>query len=436
MTRESRPVFIGFGSNFPNRLQMLRRAAQSLIDVHPTLRIPIVSSPKLSSMYETEIDDDFGPSVYLCAVMVGETTLSYSELLAAKRFIEDELRKTSGPQTFVCEIHMDVLIYHDQVFSMDSCMCHAFMCAMENVRPGSAYVHDDSQIVRQANYPWFVDRSDDTSLLIPMFTEEMPSMSLIAETMNTFGALRFVYDDALNVQNETERLRHLVSQLFDLPGDALMRCLRDEDEEGYTPPGVEAVRGHVSDKQRHFFDIRSGKNAALKQEVPVILGAVETMMALVLPFCFRILQAMDQSIHSEPDRSLADDANGGAHLFRVGHYLNHTASPLEILFPSHKDFGLLTAYIGGSTPGLQMKLHGVWHDVYNPPGSVIFAAGTTLRMLCPHVPVIPHRVTGGSIGRISISLFTELRPEVLLPNGKTNGEQTAAHVRTLRAPHP
>lgn len=458
MTRKKHTVFIGLGSNVGNRLQQLRRAARSLIDTHPTLRIPIITAPRLSSIYETEPIGIVDQSKFLNAVMVGETTLEPDELLFALKHIEQELGRVPRIQNGPREIDLDILLMNDVGYSADPTIPHprlvdrafvlAPLCelAPDHVHPcgkslKTLLAHVGGSSVRKTDLVWFVDRSDDTTEIIPTFTEsefETFSSRRIVDAMNAFGVLRLEFDASSNVSHTSETFRLLASRLFDLPDDVLATCMRNDGGEGYTPPGVEGVRGHASDFLRHFWDFRPGVHARMTHDVAAFSESAEHVMTLALPPCFRIFKALDRfTLSSTPHRSasswrIAEDAQGGSHLLRVSHYLNQSSSSLDVLFPSHQDFGLLTAYIGGSSHGLQMKLNGVWHDVYNPPGSIILAAGTTLKMLCPDVRAVTHRVVGSSVGRVAMVLFTELRPEILLPNGKTNSNHLAAMVRSVR----
>jgi isopenicillin N synthase-like dioxygenase len=124
-------------------------------------------------------------------------------------------------------------------------------------------------------------------------------------------------------------------------------------------------------------------------------------------------------------------ASGGRHLLRFSFY-QASATATEVIFPAHVDFGLLTAYIGGSAPGLQGAINGHFVDIDNPPGSIILGAGTTLRMYDPQITPFRHQVVGGQTERLSVVFFSEPRSEVVLPNGLMAGEHLRGIVASIR----
>ncbi|OGH69810.1 MAG: hypothetical protein A2754_02005 [Candidatus Magasanikbacteria bacterium RIFCSPHIGHO2_01_FULL_47_8] len=212
--------------------------------------------------------------------------------------------------------------------------------------------------------------------------------------------------------------------VFKLSEEEKEVCRRRGVSAGYTPPGVEGVKNGAKDPDRCFWDILSpdreknifpGKEPRFQELATELYRTLET-------FVMRLLEVAYPEV--------ANLAVGGHHLLRFSSYSeNNTA---QALFPSHVDFGLVTAYLGGSSPGLQGKVGEEWVDINNPIGSVLLGAGTTLKMYDPAVVPFRHQVLGGHGPRLSVALFTEPRAEVLLPNGSTAGEHLQKLVAGIR----
>lgn len=247
----------------------------------------------------------------------------------------------------------------------------------------------------------------------------------LATALREVGAVRL--EDVIPTPR-VGRFLTVAQRAFDAPNDVKERSRRRGSGYGYTPPNVEGVRGHGPDPLRHFYDVRP-EATRLAPELFEFLCEATGMYQRLWDIALEALARTDRFLGT----SLAANAVGGEHLLRVSEYLNAHASPWEVLFPSHQDFGLFTVYLGGSASGLQMKIFDAWHDVWNPPGSVILGVGSTLRMFAPERLEAPrHRVVGSSTGRIATVFFSELRPDVRLPNGTMSGDHLARLVRQIR----
>ena len=213
------------------------------------------------------------------------------------------------------------------------------------------------------------------------------------------------------------KLQKEAEQLFALPTEERNRI------PGYSPPGVEGVRDYGPSLLRHFVDDRVGEppRSPITKEACVELWEQARYWLRVVDLEF-----------STP---LTEGAAGGPHMLRRSQYLNEDTSR-QVLFPPHRDFGLLTFYVGGAAEGLQMKIQDEWCDVWNPPGSLIAAAGTTLRLYAPEIISVQHQVVGSRTGRISTVFFTEPRADVVLPNGVRAGDHLARLVRQIRTDAP
>jgi isopenicillin N synthase-like dioxygenase len=225
----------------------------------------------------------------------------------------------------------------------------------------------------------------------------------------------------------------LVQRLFEegqhaltLPPDVQTRYERGDESTGYTPPGIEGVSGHESDWKRHFWDVLSPErteNRFPDREIPAFRSIAEETFRHVEETAMRVLTCLNEK--------LCQDATGVQHMLRLSHYFaEHEAD--TILFPSHVDFGLLTFYVGGAKPGLQILIEETWQEILIPPTMLLASVGTTLRLYEPDFKPVRHRVMGHGRERLSAVFFTEPRAEVLLPNGVQAGEHLRALVDKVR----
>ncbi len=281
---------------------------------------------------------------------------------------------------------------------------------------------------------------DNTHDLIP--TLELPAFPKLDQGLGkiTPQTLHLIHDGlcrvgAVRIENTippmlVEALLREAAKVFALPDTIKQRSLRTISKPfGYTPPGIEGVRGHGPDHLRHFWDVNSNELIDPELETRPFYMCAKVVFQQLLRLSLELFQVIDRLFKTR----IYQQSLGGQHLLRVSQYLNQTTSPWKIVFPSHRDFGLLTAYIGGAASGLQVKIDEAWHDVWNPSGSVIFGVGTTLKMFAPNdLIAIHHRVVGSQTGRISGVLFTEPHPDVVLPNGDTSGKHLDNLMRQVR----
>lgn len=182
-----------------------------------------------------------------------------------------------------------------------------------------------------------------------------------------------------------------------------------ETRTGYTPPGGEGKIGEGPNFCRHFFDYRQGI-AALDPNRDVLLPVHKRLVWLST----RLLSHLDAVTGLE----LASVAWGGPHILRVAECLNDSVDPKVVLFPSHLDFSLITFFVGGSSPGLEVYVGDQWLPVNLAPGDVLVGAGTVLTQYRKWIPALRHRLVASSVRRVSLFQFVEPSPETVLPSGE------------------
>ncbi len=212
----------------------------------------------------------------------------------------------------------------------------------------------------------------------------------------------------LNACSETEKLQ----------------CRRQDFQSGYTPAGVEGVRDLPKDFYRSFWDLHGpGRNTF----PPGFDGSrIERLFSAVESFTVSTFQSQYPEI--------AGMVEGAPHGLRVTFFQREQRG--RIAMASHQDISLLTAFIGGSGPGLQTGNDECWEDVENPIGSAVIAIGTALRLFRPDLRPFQHRVMSFGTERISLALFLELRRDVVLPNGETAEARLRRIVSRIRGSDP
>ena len=449
----TKKVYIGLGSNIGNRENYLDRAIRSLIDDAPGSRSPILTNIRASAVYETNPISFINQPPFLNAVIEGETGLDPLELLQAVKIIEKDLGRIPTERWGPREIDIDILYIHNTIHSGECILPHpaaherAFVLQpLSELAPDLIFQGQDktvrellssmsSQGVRKAFRQWGTHPIDDTRNLIPVIEGKgngsipdiTPSIIHIAcDALCDIGILRI--DSGVPIPLIEHFLKQSVDA-FAISDEVKQKSLRGNRNSGYTPPNIEGVRGHGPDPLRHFLDVHCEHGFKPEPELESFFSTAHIVHLLLRDLAHDVFQIFDHEFRTW----IARGTQKGPHALRVSQYLNSEPSPWKILFPSHIDFGLLTAYIGGTSAGLQVKIHGSWHDVYNPIGSIIFGVGSTLRMYVPErLKPIRHRVVGSTVGRISAVYFTELQSDIILPNGKTSEEHLKSMVKSIR----
>lgn len=444
---DARKTYIALGSNMGDREVLLGRAVRSLMDVHPdpTKRVALLRNLRLSPIYETAPVGVENQPPFLNAVVEGDATLPPEDLLVAVKHIERELgrqtRERWGPREIDLDIlHVDGIIREGSDLVLPHPRAHQRAFVLQplcSLAPGLRHpllgrtatellALLEARGIQRALRQWVDHPPDDTAELIPTIPRLRDAAdSVFADALREVGAIRIA--DAVP-SHRVERFLTIAADAFKVSEDVKARSLRRGRGGGYTPPNVEGVRGHGPDPLRHFWDVRP-EVTRIASECYAFLAEATGMYQHLWDIALEALCRVDRLLGT----SLACDAVGGENTLRMSEYLNTQASSWDVLFPSHQDFGLFTVYLGGSHAGLQMKVNGAWHDVWNPAGSVILGVGSTLRMFAPDRLVAPrHRVVGSTTERIAAVFFSELHPDVRLPNGKLAGEHLARLVEQIR----
>ena len=235
--------------------------------------------------------------------------------------------------------------------------------------------------------------------------------------MCTFGACRI--NSAIDPIRATS-LYDMSRELLALPQTELLRFVGPLEGNGYQRPGLERVVGTQPDAGRHFW--RTGHDRNVPSDFPSAVPSAAELCNVT----FRDLLAVGQCalgiignrLH-KPDDYFARLTNGGGHGLRLLGYPRVAGTEGDIRFPPHRDFGLLTMFVGGADPGLELKLGDRWVAVENPPGSVIIAAGTVLKYETKGViQQLVHQVRSVCSNRTSIVFFIEPHPDAILPTGE------------------
>lgn len=263
---------------------------------------------------------------------------------------------------------------------------------------------------------------------IPTFTTGELSPSRVGAALREVGMFRLA--GALHPLIAAQTYS-FARDLFAVPDPEKRLALRDdENESGYTPRGVEGVVGYPPDMNRHFWDYKRHAN-----RLPRCYDGLSIFFSML----FRDLETtaiiiLDQIAESlgEPIARFSYPATGGNHLLRMSHYFAREPVPV-IRFPGHRDFGLVTLYLGGAEPGLEIEVNGTWYPAQAPLGSLLVACGNILKMETGGVmPSVRHRVVGAPDDRYSIVFFTEPRSEVVLSNGETGATYLARVSKKVR----
>lgn len=224
----------------------------------------------------------------------------------------------------------------------------------------------------------------------------------------------------------TRRFYDAARAIFALPDEEKLACARVGMTGGYTPPGVEGVRGKEPDRRRRFWDTIADAHGGSRYPETDVGLAYREAATEVHAAC----DAAARAFFRTEFPGVAPLLDGGRHLLRASSYEPEEAG--AVLFPPHADFGFATFYVGGAAAGLQGFVDDAWTDLSAPHGDLLVGLGTTLRLFDPAVVPLRHRVVGAGAPRISAVFFTEPRGDVLLPNGLRAEEHLRRMVARIR----
>lgn len=434
-------IAFGLGSNVGDRLAHLHRAIEMLDRVGEAVAE--------SSLYETA---PVGPDQprYLNLAVVVEWPGSVAEALAAAKRIEAELGRQPRGRWMPREIDVDVLLAghgphagaglrvpHPRLAERAFALVPLAEIAPRWMHPEAgrsvaellaAASRTDGDVVPFASpfHPWHASPIDDVSLEFPSSDVDGLEAMDVADACRRFGGV--LVRDVVDPGTAASFFNGLRVP-FAWPSYAKARYQRGGALQGfgYTPPGVERVKGGDPDVARHFWDI--GPDGAGAPDTVFHPG--RELHARLEAIAAKAIRALDRSFGTD----MAAGAIGGAHLIRATQYLNAAADG-ELLFPAHVDWGLATLFLGGSADGLEIRPPGQdWRSIRLPEGSALFAPGTLGKMYADgKISALCHRVRASSVGRISAAYFCEVRPDVRLPNGELASERWTRLMAKIRRP--
>ncbi len=420
-------LFLGLGSNLGQRERTLWRAVEELRK-HLT-------QVRLSPFYESTPQHVPDQPLFLNLALEGEWNGTLLELLNLTQSLEIKLgrmpRERYGPR----EIDIDLLIaeattHHDERLTVPHPRLVERLFALRPLADLAPHLFLPSL----EHHPDFSTLEDTCWLHQP--TVDLSDLDDGWWMLQAFEHMQsFVIRHAIDPHNATQLIEH---------GRAFLRSSEAKSEaqrkiglqgSGYTPPFVERVANEAPDGEREFFDLLAPTLAATRlpydthPDFSALSLRVRSFLEQVAMRCFQLL---DNSAHT----TLATDATDGAHMLRCSRYFARE-DPVRVIFPAHRDFGLLTLFGGGAARGLEGEFAGSWHPIraLDIPGSVMVGVGNTLKLYLPHLQGFHHRVTAANTGeqeRLSYSLFTEPRGNVLLPNGERASDRLERSVRRIR----
>jgi hypothetical protein len=182
-----------------------------------------------------------------------------------------------------------------------------------------------------------------------------------------------------------------------------------EEHTGYTPAGGERTARTGRIWSRHMFDYRVGHVTFSRSDESLFASLYEDL-GYTADLLLSRLDGGEQT-------SLLKRIGRGLQILRIAECLNEEVS-LEELFPAHHDFSLLTLFVGGASSGLEVELARKWRGVSLAAGEIMVGTGSVFGQFYPGGAVLKHRVVASSVRRLSLFLYVDPAPEVVLPSGE------------------
>ncbi len=263
--------------------------------------------------------------------------------------------------------------------------------------------------------------------------------------LRTFSPEALKEDSRLVVESlrhmQCLNMHHAINPVMARDGvEALRAFMEDEDvlarypysyerRFGYSPEGSETNprSSRTPNQTRRMFDFTAEFQQMLEQ-LP-ILELFRTIVSLARFSLDRIDHAFGSQLAKLPH---------GDHSLRAARYLVE-ATPNDVLYPPHKDFSVVTVFIGTGEPGLEIKVGERWCPVYSEPGTALVGIGKpALEFVSDDLDWEPqaleHRVVGGAKNRLSAFLFYEFDRDVWLPKSQeTYGAMLDRNMSRIRA---
>ncbi len=425
-------IVLGLGSNLGAREWQLWRAIDALR--------PHVSNLTLSPLYASAPVGVIDQPTFLNMAVSATYEGTVGDLLALVKRIEVDLgRKTRerfGPREIDIDLLLaDGLVIDTTTVTLPHPRLHErlfVLMPMVDLVP-TAVIPTLGKDVRTLleEHPDYPRRNEHCQLHLPACKRENLTPDWLQQALAHMGA--FVFTNALPPE--------LITELIDR-GRGLLRLPTEEKsgfskriyEGGYTPPGIERVGSYGTDTEREFWDVPP---LGRRNRFPKDQRHVRTLSRRAYDTLESLARDTFNAIDHASGTKLADDARGGEHMLRMTRYFSQGQLG-KVIFPEHRDFGLLTFFCGGTAPGLEGEYAGTWHPITatNVAGDVLVGTGTTLKLYLKGLKAFHHRVTDANQTpqeRLSVSLFTEPRLDAVLPNGQIAGERLKRALERIRS---
>lgn len=168
-------------------------------------------------------------------------------------------------------------------------------------------------------------------------------------------------------------------------------------------------------------------------------GEAEPFRTLVRPMMASMADLSTALLHTLAERygweksTRADVVRRDEWVLNGVHYFFTEGGNGQVLFPPHRDWGLLTLYPAVGGPGLELNFGKGWEAVDTSDGILLYA-GNIIQRLVPDIQSVLHRVvqTGeDSKGRTALIYYVDGYRPLQLPTGETVGEYIDKSLRRL-----
>lgn len=425
-------IVLGLGSNLGARERQLWRAIDALR--------PRVDNLTLSPLYASAPVGVVDQPTFLNMTVSATYEGTVGDLLALVKRIEVDLgrkmRERFGPREIDIDLLLaDGLVIDTPAITLPHPRLHErlfVLMPLADLVPNTVVptFEKDARTLLGA-HPDYSRRGEHCRLHLPACKREELTPEWLQQAFAHMGA--FVFTNALPPELITELIDR-GRGLLRLPTEKKSAFSKRIYEGGYTPSGVERVGSYGTDTEREFWDVPP---LGRRNRFPRDQRRVRTLSRRVYDTLESLSRDTFNAIDHAHGTKLSDDARGGEHMLRMTRYFSRGELG-KVIFPEHRDFGLLTFFCGGTAPGLEGEYAGTWHPITatHVAGDVLVGTGTTLQLYLKELKAFHHQVTDANRDpqeRLSVSLFTEPRLDVVLPNGQIAGERLKRALERIRS---
>lgn len=189
--------------------------------------------------------------------------------------------------------------------------------------------------------------------------------------------------------------------------------------------GIEPLRetplGEDTPDEKLFVDVSPG------MVLPSILQQPTDAVYNLLVQLAKLISAKSGETDSTPLARFGDlvDWESGP-IMRVTHYPGHS----DVVNAPHSDINIFTLLPAASTLGLEILVDDAWVSAPTDACDILILMGELASELDgTHADI--HRVIGTGRQRLSISLFVNARPNIILPTGRTAGDLLQERIHAL-----